>query len=526
MTTSNTTADNPFVDPMASIDEQVRDASFALDSTLAVGRDATLTLATDSLIVLDEALETKDSRSCCGLWPSATANTRSIPFYNILWAQLEENQLTIDYASPISKKNVRAATLKYTIAVERLTTEAVNQWIAKLVDRAYGASQRRKRAKILVNPHSGKGSAEKWYHRDAEPLFKAARCAIDMVKTKYGGEAMEIAEKLDIDAYDIVVSCSGDGLAYEIFNGFGKRPDAKKALSKVAVTHIPCGSGNAMSCNLNGSYSVSIAALAIIKGIHTPMDLVSITQGETRTLSFLSQSLGIVAESDLATEHIRWMGGARFTYGFLIRLLNQVKYPCDIAIKVAIEDKPSIREHWRKERANHEPASERRGYRNLLDDDASASSSNDDGLPPLRYGTVNDKLPEGWELISYNKLGNFYCGNTSLIRSQMAYMAADANFFPAALPNDGYMDLVTIDADISRVTQLQMMFGVENGKFFDMPLVHYRKVLGYRIIPKNQVDGYISIDGERVPFMPFQAEVHKGLGTVLSKSGQYEAPGP
>jgi sphingosine kinase len=54
MTTSNTTADNPFVDPMASIDEQVRDASFALDSTLAVGRDATLTLATDSLIVLGE----------------------------------------------------------------------------------------------------------------------------------------------------------------------------------------------------------------------------------------------------------------------------------------------------------------------------------------------------------------------------------------------------------------------------------------------------------------------------------------
>ena len=109
----------------------------------------------------------------------------------------------------------------------------------------------------------------------------------------------------------------------------------------------------------------------------------------------------------------------------------------------------------------------------------------------------------------------------------MAYMAADAIFFSAALPNDGYMDLICIDGDISRLSSLKMMTSLENGKLFDMPLVYYRKILGYRIIPKNQADGYISIDGERVPFLPFQAEVHKGLGTVLTKSGHiYEAPGP
>ena len=342
-----------------------------------------------------------------------SANTRAIPFYNILWAELQGYDLTIDYASPSSKTAVRAATLKY--PVEKTTLDVVNKWIGRLLDRSYGPSQRRKRAKVLVNPHSGKGSAEKWYHRDVEPLLKAARCSIDMVKTKYRGEAVEIAENLDIEAFDMVASCSGDGLAYEVFNGLGKRPDAKKALSKIAVVHIPCGSGNAMSCNLNGTDSVSLATLAIIKGIPTPLDLISITQGETRTLSFLSQSVGIVAESDLATENLRWMGSARFTYGFLVRLLGKTVYPCDIAVKVAIEDKPSIREHYRREKNNHEPASERRGYKFLLDDDASASSGNDDGLPPLRYGTVNDKLPEGWELVPYDKLGNFYCGNVRLV---------------------------------------------------------------------------------------------------------------
>lgn len=109
----------------------------------------------------------------------------------------------------------------------------------------------------------------------------------------------------------------------------------------------------------------------------------------------------------------------------------------------------------------------------------------------------------------------------------MAYMSTDANFFSPALPNDGYMDLVCINGDISRFSALQMMTAVGNGKFFEMPLVSYRKVMGYRITPKSPGDGYISVDGERIPFKPFQAEVHRGLGTVLTKSGHmYEAPGP
>jgi sphingosine kinase len=112
-----------------------------------------------------------------------------------------------------------------------------------------------------------------------------------------------------------------------------------------------------------------------------------------------------------------------------------------------------------------------------------------------------------------------------LISFQMAYMSADANFFQAALPTDGYMDLVCINSDVGRRNQLGIMLKVEANELFDVPEVWYRKVLGYRIIPKDQSDGYISIDGERVPFQPFQAEVHKGLGTVLSKSGHlYEAP--
>lgn len=388
-------------------------------------------------------------------------------------------------------------------------------WVENLLDRAYGGSQRRKRIKVLVNPFGGTGKAQKWYLRDIEPIFAAARCDIDLEKTQYRGHAEEIAQHLDPDAFDVIAACSGDGLPYEVFNGLGRKSNARRALAKVAVVQLPCGTGNAMSWNLNGTDSPSIAALCVVKGIRTPLDLTSITQGNKRTLSFLSQSVGLVAESDLATEHLRWLGSQRFTYGILVRLLRKTVYPCDLAIQVEVRTKAEVRERYRRALSYRSLPEQ---LRQSLDSQAD-NDQQDSGLPPLHFGTINDELPAGWTLFPYDRLGNFYSGN-------MALMAPDTNFFPATLPNDGCLDLVTVDGDISRTAAIRSLLAVGSGKFFDMPHVNYRKISGYRIIPRDQKDGYISIDGERMPFQPFQAEVHKGLGTVLSKSGHlYEAPG-
>ena len=47
------------------------------------------------------------------------------------------------------------------------------------------------------------------------------------------------------------------------------------------------------------------------------VDLFSVTQGGKRTVSFMSQSLGLMADLDIGTENLRWMGDARFVFGFL-----------------------------------------------------------------------------------------------------------------------------------------------------------------------------------------------------------------
>jgi len=55
MAASSTLPDDPFVDPASEAEDLVSDHAFAMNSTLVVGRNASLTLGTDSLIVLGES---------------------------------------------------------------------------------------------------------------------------------------------------------------------------------------------------------------------------------------------------------------------------------------------------------------------------------------------------------------------------------------------------------------------------------------------------------------------------------------
>jgi sphingosine kinase len=392
--------------------------------------------------------------------------------------------------------------------LDKVDSTHADAWVEKLLARAYGTAQRRKRIKVLINPFGGRGAALKIYNKHIATIFAAARCELDVEQTTHNGHGVEIAQALAIDKYDAVACCSGDGIPHEVWNGFSKIQDAARALVKVALAQLPCGSGNAMSLNFNGTDSPSLAALAVVKGLRTPLDLVSVTQGDRRMLSFLSQSIGLVAECDLATEHLRWMGSARFTWGSLVRILRKSVYPADIAVKVEHDTKAAIREVFRAEAAKPPRRHEDRPL-----------PAPDAGLPELRYGTINDPLPESWTLIPHDQLGMFYAGN-------LAYMSPDANFFPAALPLDGCMDLVRVRGDLDLGKAVSVMLAIEQHKFFDNPDVDYQKISAYRLIPKNQKGGYISVDGERVPFEPFQAEVHQGLGTVLSKTGHlFEARG-
>ncbi|KAK6344513.1 sphinganine kinase lcb4 [Orbilia brochopaga] len=477
---------------------------------LGASADDALLLDSQSLTIREDSVTVADRRkaskkrdpSCCGPNVAAKSGDEKISLHNVLWARVyiseDKSAVQITHAKAFGKRLVKPATLSIPIAESDL--EKADQWVERLLARAYEGAQQAKRLKVLINPNGGPGAAEKTYRTEIEPIFTAASCAVDVELTQYPKHAIKIAQELDIDAYDAVVCISGDGIPHEVFNGLGKRPDARKALRSIAVCQLPGGSGNGMCWSFTGTDAASLAAVALVKGKRTHFDLVSITQGDERILSFLSQSAGITAELDLGTENLRWMGNTRFTVGFLQRVVAERLYPTELYVKLAIESKEEIRRHASTHR---EPPDH---------------TCDGTGLPPLQYGTVKDEVPDDWVKEWHPKMGNFWCGN-------MICMSKDVHYFPAARPNDGYMDLTTWDGNVGRIKAFSIMLGAETGRNFDHPQLNYRKVLAYRFVPKNQKDGYISIDGEKIQFAPFQAEIHHGLGVSLSlRHNSFEGP--
>lgn len=433
--------------------------------------------------------------------------TIEIPYYNILDVSLDSSndRLHLSYTiKPGKNHDLQVVESVYPLGDSKTQLDNVD-FVAQLMRRAYGEVEPRRRIKVLINPFGGKGHAQYIYKTFICPVFSSAKCELDVVETTHSGHAQTVAEEINIQDFDVIACCSGDGLPHEVFNGLGKRRDARVALANIAVAQLPCGSGNAMCQNLYGTARPGEAALAVIKGHCTPLDLMSVTQGPERYLSFLSQSFGIIAEADLGTEYMRFIGSTRFTLGVAYHIIFKTSWPADVAFRLEADAKPEIRQKYNE-------YLRRGGPDDILQElRGSASWQNPaSGLPELQFGTVNDPLEKEWIQIPEPTISNFYAGN-------MAYMASDANFFQAAVPHDGCVDIVRMDASTPFLQSLKAVTAVDNGQFFDMEAVKYAKVTAFRLTPRGKV-GYISVDGEKKPFEAFQVEVHRGLGTVISKS--------
>ncbi|EFY84309.1 sphingoid long chain base kinase 4 [Metarhizium acridum CQMa 102] len=154
-----------------------------------------------------------------------SSGKRQVPLYNVIWIEIANGNLFIDYAAQSSKTHVKLERWTFALAKdnESLGSLRPEEFTARVLERAYGDSQLRKRAYVLINPHAGPGGALRKWSNEVKPLFDAARMELDVVTLKRGGEATDLAEQVDIDKYDTIMACSGDGTPHEIFNGLAKR---------------------------------------------------------------------------------------------------------------------------------------------------------------------------------------------------------------------------------------------------------------------------------------------------------------
>nr|XP_016926201.1 sphingosine kinase 2 [Drosophila suzukii] len=195
------------------------------------------------------------------------------------------------------------------------------------------ADDRRRRVLVLLNPKSGSGDAREVFNMHVTPVFNEAEVPYDLYVTKHSNFAIEFLSTRSLDAWCCVVAVGGDGLFHEIVNGLLQRQDWAHVLPNLALGIIPCGSGNGLARSIAHCYNepyfskpVLGAALTVISGRSSPMDVVRVQLQNRSLYSFLSIGWGLISDVDIESERIRLLGYQRFTVWTLYRLVNLRTY--------------------------------------------------------------------------------------------------------------------------------------------------------------------------------------------------------
>ena len=425
------------------------------------------------------------------------------------------NLIELTFVHPMGK-NIIVPT-KINLLMDPLPLFSTFDLVSHIIEKSYQNVRKEKNILIIINPYGGSGKALKKFNQYIKPILDVSPFInYEIMFTEYHQHAINIARELDINKFDTIACCSGDGIPNEVINGLYQRPDRAQAFNKICVTQLPCGSGNAMSVSCHWTTNPSYSALCLLKSIESRIDLMCCQQlsyiDNHPRLSFLSQTFGVIAESDVNTEFIRWMGPIRFDIGVAFNILKFKNYPCDIYVKYAAKTKGQLGIHYLH---NKSKAQVPMPTQTTLTDDSQTVSDSQQFDFNLKY-SIKDPVPDDWERIDPNITDNlsiFYTG-------KMPYMAKDAKFFPAALPADGTIDMILTDTrtPIHKITPI--LLSLDKGTHVCEPEVVHSKILAYRLVPKID-NTVISVDGESFPPEPLQVEIIPGLLKTLLRNGSY-----
>lgn len=491
------------------------------------------------IITLTRSAKTK---SCL---PSPRKHQKGIDidYRNLLNCQLTHQDrstynLTLSFLhSPHQQdQNLKLKTLTLTGTIEDtndISQKVAQNWVENLLVRSYEFKgvPRSRRVLIIINPNSGSKKGVKAWSSVVEPILKASTAKYQVIFTTYSGHAGELAEKLDLDSVDVVSCVSGDGLVHEVLNGLGRRKsDFGAAMHKLALTSIPCGSGNALSTNHLGpqhARNVYLATLNVLKGTPVRLDLCSTTQmpdkpqeGQKnseaiRYLSLLSTSFGMMAELDVGTERLRRLGSIRFVLGYLWGAVRNQQRKIRLDVQLVDKDKQEIK---RKFEAYRQTLTQQSVDPNYVPTHPNHDLSDSSGLPPLKYGDIRTKIGSMEESSSANPWTTIKTDILSFHAGILPFMSQELLLFPAKIPgHDGTIDIILQRSD-SVWKSLACMIGAETGGLFKNPNCEFMKVKAFRLTidPEENPRSYVVVDGENMPYRSIQVEIHEKAFQSLS----------
>lgn len=244
----------------------------------------------------------------------------------------------------------------------------------------------------------------------------------------------------------------------------------------------------------------------ICRGNVTELDIMSFELSDSRNedvssviYSFLGFVIGLIADIDLESEHLRFLGQTvRTNLYAIMRIATLRKYQVTVSylpIQNELSNKFSDTPPEGKKAINKPE--------NFSNENSSVKRNS--------LVSLSQPVPSSWKVIS----GDFI----QITGLNISHLSEDICAHPKLKLNDGKITLAMLEGSGNRKTILKAWDLMEKGiGWADVEHVQIANCRAFRIDPTPQFSQIETIDGEKIPFGSLQCQIHPGLARVFGKS--------
>lgn len=191
---------------------------------------------------------------------------------------------------------------------------------------------------VFVNPVSGpKKNGLELAEQIIIPMLQQSGAECELFVTQNAKHATHrVAEQepgssdRDLLEYNGLILVGGDGVIHEVLNGIMVRKDHEKVLNHIICGVVGCGTANGLATSIclesNERYGPVDETYLIAKGRVAHLDVSEYHTRNRKYYSFLTLSWAMIADVDIESECIRWLGESRFDLWAVLRVLTMRKY--------------------------------------------------------------------------------------------------------------------------------------------------------------------------------------------------------
>ncbi|KAJ3692626.1 hypothetical protein LUZ60_011721 [Juncus effusus] len=218
-----------------------------------------------------------------------------------------------------------------------------------------------KKVLVVLNPNSGHGLSSQIFSTKVQPILQRAGFEMEIIETKYAGQAQNISSNINLNLYpDGIICVGGDGIVNEVLNGLYTRNNinnnTNNKVISVPIGIIPTGSDNSLAWTVLGIKDPISAAKAITTGGSTNLDVFVVKWINAGLIHFglTAAYFGFLSDVlELSEKYRKKFGPLRYFIAGIMKLISLPKYSFELEYQkwdnLTGEDS---KENWIKTKGN------------------------------------------------------------------------------------------------------------------------------------------------------------------------------